>query len=149
MSDWQPLVINIDDLQWADMDSARLLSYLLGPPDAPPLLFVGVYRREEATTSAFLRHVLSDSGLNTPQTEHLAVDPLSLDEARHLTRELLSGQPDIDATLTQAIAAESDGVPFFIGELARSFAKPCVALAQRARVGLPGRCDLGARRAAV
>jgi hypothetical protein len=119
LSDWQPLVINIDDLQWADMDSARLLSYLLGPPDAPPLLFVGVYRREEATTSAFLRHVLSDSGLNTPQTEHLAVDPLSLDEARHLTRELLSGQPDIDATLIQAIAAESDGVPFFIGELAR------------------------------
>ncbi|HEY2733439.1 MAG TPA: AAA family ATPase, partial [Polyangiales bacterium] len=119
LSDWQPLVINIDDLQWADMDSARLLSYLLGPPDPPPLLFVGVYRREEAATSAFLRHVLADSGLNTSLTEHVAVDPLSSDEAIHLTRELLLGQPPTDPTLVQAIATESEGVPFFIGELAR------------------------------
>jgi serine/threonine protein kinase len=119
LSDWQPLVINIDDLQWADMDSARMLSYLLGPPDPPPLMFVGVYRREEAGTSAFLRHVLADPGLNASNTQPLAVDALSTDEATQLTRELLSGHPLADGLFTESISAESEGVPFFIGELAR------------------------------
>jgi serine/threonine protein kinase/tetratricopeptide (TPR) repeat protein len=119
LSDWQPLVINIDDLQWADMDSARLLSYLLGPPDPPPLMFVGVYRREEAGTSAFLRHVLADTGLNGGDVQQLAVDPLSMSEATQLTRELLSSHPLADALFMEAISAESEGVPFFIGELAR------------------------------
>jgi serine/threonine protein kinase len=119
LSDWQPLVINIDDLQWADMDSARLLSYLLGPPEPPPVLFVGVYRRDEAHTSAFLRQVLADARLNTTSTLHLAVDALSSAETKRLTGELLFGHPDAAAPLIDAITTESEGVPFFIGELSR------------------------------
>jgi len=115
LSDWQPLVINIDDLQWADMDSARLLSYLLGPPDAPPALFVGVYRREEATTSAFVRHVLADPALNSPDTVQMALDPLAPDEAQLMAAQLLHERRH----LAPAVARESEGVPFFISELTR------------------------------
>ena len=119
LSDWQALVINIDDLQWADTDSARLLSYLLSPPDPPPALFVGVYRREEATITPFLRHVLADPAINSAQTVHLRVDGLAPDEAALLAEQMLHKLPAPRARLAKAIALESEGVPFFIGELTR------------------------------
>ncbi|HKU39754.1 MAG TPA: hypothetical protein VJR89_16450, partial [Polyangiales bacterium] len=121
LSDWQPLVITIDDLQWGDMDSARMLAHLLGPPDPPPILFIAVYRREEASSSPFLRALLLSSPLEggIANTEELPVDPLSADEAAHLARELLRDQPQTDASFAQSISSESEGVPFFIGELAQ------------------------------
>jgi eukaryotic-like serine/threonine-protein kinase len=121
LSDWQPLVITIDDLQWGDMDSARMLAHLLGPPDPPPVLFIAVYRREEAETSPFLRALLFSSPLEggIANTEQLAVDPLASDEAAHLARELLRDQPLADAEFARSISFESEGVPFFIGELAQ------------------------------
>ena len=41
-------VVTFDDLQWGDMASARLLAHFLGPPEPPPILFIAVYRRDEA-----------------------------------------------------------------------------------------------------
>jgi serine/threonine protein kinase/tetratricopeptide (TPR) repeat protein len=120
LSDYRPLVINIDDLQWGDADSARLLSQVVLGSDVPPILFVGSYRREEATTSPFLRHVLDDKLLasTAASVEQLAVDSLSTDDAERLMQALLQGSPAADALLVKSLAAESEGVPFFIGELA-------------------------------
>src|SRR5262249_40822909 len=44
LSDRHPLVIVIDDLQWADAASLALLSDVLRPPDAPALLLVATLR---------------------------------------------------------------------------------------------------------
>jgi tetratricopeptide (TPR) repeat protein len=121
LSDWQPLVITIDDLQWGDMDSARLLTHLLGPPDAPPILFIGAYRREERESSAFLRNLVRSSPLEggIGNSEELPVDPLTSDETTYLVRELLGDSSSADALFVRSLAAESEGVPFFIGELAQ------------------------------
>jgi len=53
-----PLVVVIDDLQWSDVDSARLLEAILAPPMAPSVLVIGVYRREDVESSDFLQQVL-------------------------------------------------------------------------------------------
>jgi serine/threonine protein kinase/tetratricopeptide (TPR) repeat protein len=119
ITDYHPLVINIDDLQWADMDSARLLAFLMGPPDPPPLLLVGAYRRDEAENSLFLRHIVSERSLGEGAAEvrELPVDALAQDEAEHLAGTLLRDLPGATALFSSAIAAEADGVPFFIAEL--------------------------------
>lgn len=43
----QPLVLVIDDLQWADSESLSLMQTLSGHPDLPDFLLLGAYRSDE------------------------------------------------------------------------------------------------------
>ncbi len=116
LADRRPLVLFIDDLQWGDLDSAALLTELLRPPDAPALLPIGCYRREDADASAFLRSFFSSqnqAGAGADRRK-LAIDPLTEAEARELAGRLLG---DDDPDRAGAIAAESGGSPFFVHEL--------------------------------
>jgi len=61
----KPLVIYIDDLQWADNDSIFLLEDLLRPPDAPPLLLICSFRTEDVEEQAFLKQLLLQTGTDT------------------------------------------------------------------------------------
>lgn len=119
ISDYQPLVMQIDDLQWGDADSARLLLHLIDGPDAPGILFLGAYRRDEEDNSPFLRQVLGEGGIDPQVTQivRVDVDALTSREAERLSHELLRDFPTANALFANTIAAEAEGVPFFIGEL--------------------------------
>ncbi len=121
LSRWKPLVLFIDDLQWGDLDSAVLLADLLRPPEPPPVLWIGCYRTEEATTNPMLRTLLPSHSALSPAVHitELALKELTSLEARDLALRLLpEGQES--AARAEAIAREAGGSPFFIGELARS-----------------------------
>ena len=111
----QPLVIYIDDLQWADADSIFLLEDLLRPPDAPPLLLIASFRTEEIEEKPFLKQLLLQTGTDTGR--EIFIGPLPGGEARELTRSLfdaakLSGEPFIES-----IVKEAGGSPFLIEQL--------------------------------
>jgi len=112
-------VVFIDDLQWGDADSANLLAELIRPPAAPPLLLVACYRQEEAETSPLLRALLGWQNKAGPAAEvrQLTLEAMTPSEARELARALTGLD---SASLSEAIARESKGNPFFIGELALS-----------------------------
>ncbi|WP_437304645.1 serine/threonine-protein kinase [Sorangium sp. So ce388] len=113
----RPLVIAIDDLQWGDIDSAHLVRELLAPPDAPELLFIGLYRSNEASHSPFLRELTELwPGDVRGGARELALELLPAEEAARLARELLG--PGTDA-VAETIAAEARGSPFLIEELVR------------------------------
>jgi tRNA A-37 threonylcarbamoyl transferase component Bud32 len=107
------LVLYVDDLQWGDLDSGSLLAELLHPPDAPPLLFIGCYRSEDAA-SVMVRGLPRGPGVH-----EIAVDQLSHVEARELALALLDHGGGRDEAAAEIIARESGGSPFFVGELVR------------------------------
>jgi eukaryotic-like serine/threonine-protein kinase len=115
IADRQPLVIYIDDLQWADADSTFLLEDILRPPDAPKLLLVGSFRTEDIEAKPFLKQILQGTGSDT--SRELFVGPLPGGEARELTRSLfasvgISSEPFIDS-----IVQEAAGSPFLLEQL--------------------------------
>jgi len=115
IADRQPLVIYIDDLQWADADSTFLLEDLLRQPNAPKLLLVGSFRTEDIEAKPFLKQLLQGTGTDT--CRELFVGPLPGGEARELTRSLfasvgISSEPFIDS-----IVQEAAGSPFLLEQL--------------------------------
>lgn len=121
LSDIRPLVLSIDDLHWGDLDSARLLLEIFGPPDPPPILFIGSYRSEEADSSPFLREILDLNayGASLTNTRYIALDRLPEFEAQQMAQKILGELSLFPSERARTIAEEADGIPFFIAELAR------------------------------
>jgi hypothetical protein len=114
-----PVILVLDDLQWGDIDGARLLAELVAQPDAPHLLVIASYRADEAAQSPFLRELaaLREAGGLDVQEVELELGPLSPEDTRSLAALLLG--PSADPAQVEAIAAESGGSPFFLEQLAQ------------------------------
>lgn len=117
MSARRPLVLWIDDLQWADVDSAALIEEVLRPPGSPPLLLIASYRSEDAS-SAFVKalEALRATGRGAIDVREIEVGTLTHAEARELALALLGDQADAERH-AEAVANESGGSPFFVDVL--------------------------------
>ncbi|MEZ4469696.1 MAG: serine/threonine-protein kinase [bacterium] len=110
----RPVVLWIDDAQWADRDSLWLLEELLRPPRVPALLLVLCVRDDAlAHWSASARDLRA---MPLPWF-HLEVHPLAPGDATRLAVSLLGPR---DELLARSLAAESGGNPFFIQWLSRT-----------------------------
>ena len=117
ISDRQPLVLWIDDLQWADADSTALLEDLLRPPDAPPLLLLASFRTEDIEAKPFLQSLLKKTGTRTQR--ELRLGELAPAEARDIARALLSPEVPDGSQIIESIVKEARGNPFLLEQLAR------------------------------
>lgn len=112
----RPLVVVLDDLQWADVASLNLLGFLGPQLRASSLLVVGTYRPDEVG----LHHRLSDTlaALARHQVvQRVELDGLNEAEVADLVATV-TGTP-VSAQLVAAVQARTDGNPFFVVELAR------------------------------
>jgi len=99
-----PVVIAIDDLQWADTDSLALLREIVHPPNAPSVLVIATWRRDAGTPPDLPGDVRA-----------IELAPLSAAEGRQLIAMLA---PDREAE-AEALIGEAGGHPMFLHELAR------------------------------
>ncbi|MDY7233151.1 trifunctional serine/threonine-protein kinase/ATP-binding protein/sensor histidine kinase [Hyalangium rubrum] len=113
-----PLVMFLDDLQWADLASLRLLQSLLTEEDAPAMLWIGAYRDNEVSPSHPLMMALVEvRKAKTPVTD-LQLEPLSLEQLQHLVGDALPGAGrELIAPLSEQVHEKTGGNPFFVLQL--------------------------------
>ncbi|HEX8700891.1 MAG TPA: AAA family ATPase, partial [Myxococcaceae bacterium] len=84
-----PLVVFLDDLQWADPASLQLLQHLLTHPKAPPVLWLGAYRDDEPDALHPLKALQEELRKARTRVTDLELEPLSPEQLRALVAEAL------------------------------------------------------------
>lgn len=119
VSEGAPLLLLLDDLHWADAGTVDLIRHVLSAGRPLHIVLVGTFRDADVGVDDPLAVTLAalhrESGV-----ERLPLRGLGDDELLDFL-ELIAGQPmDADGVaLRDALAAETDGNPFFVGELLR------------------------------
>jgi DNA-binding SARP family transcriptional activator len=119
VSEYQPVVLVLDDLQWADKGSLALLRHLVATEQSREILILATYRDSELTYADALRETLGTL------RRHDGVGRIELtgldDSAVVSYLEAAAGQ-DLDEAgvgLAHAVFRETDGNPFFVSEVLR------------------------------
>ncbi|HLO85575.1 MAG TPA: AAA family ATPase [Nostocaceae cyanobacterium] len=115
-----PLVIFLDDLQWADAASLKLIQLLMKETDIKYLLLICAYRDNEVSSVHPFMMAL-DSIRQTPAIiNQITLKPLDECDLNHLIADTLSC-PELNAsTLTQLVIGKTQGNPFFTNQLLKS-----------------------------
>ena len=119
LSAHQPVVLVLDDLQWADKGTLLLLRSLVAAEQAMRVLVLGTYRDSELSHS----HPLLDTLAALRRQNGVSrIELTGLDDSGVVSfMEAAAGQTldDAGVSLAHAVYRETDGNPFFVSELLR------------------------------
>jgi DNA-binding CsgD family transcriptional regulator len=110
------LILILDDLHWAEPSSIQLFQHLARRLAGASLLLVGAYRTDDVSNVHPLTALLAEQRRND-STQRLQLAPFTTDEVAALVYGLAGGAPAVP--VVEAIARQTEGNPFFIGEMVR------------------------------
>ncbi|BDA74454.1 serine/threonine protein kinase [Calothrix sp. PCC 7716] len=117
-----PLVIFLDDLQWADSASLKLIRLLIADDSSRYLFLIGAYRDNEVNPTHPLIQTLGKLRQADTAIHNITVEPLLLTHVEQLVAETLN------ETITEArvkllaelVFNKTQGNPFFLTQLLKS-----------------------------
>ena len=119
----RPLVLVLDDLQWADQPTLLLLKYLLLSSQPMRALVVGTYRSTEREQHDALNSLLADLR-REPGVEWVELGGLPAEDVVEMAQDLAQECLEPAAVqLVRVLWEQTDGNPFFIGEIVRSLSE--------------------------
>lgn len=115
-----PLVIFIDDLQWADKSSLALLEHLISLENIPYLLLISAYRTEEVHSQHLIHTTINKIKAATTQIEGINLKPLDVETVTTFISDALHTSHKECQTLAQLIHDKTNGNPFFMIQFLKS-----------------------------
>src|SRR5262249_35927560 len=133
-----PVMLILDDLQWAGTSELLLLKHVVRSATPMRLLIIGTYRDNELTRTPALRALLADirreAGVERIAMGGLDEDGVAKFMSAAVGHELDEGQ----LALARAISRDTDGSPLFVEEILRDLMDSGAALGSGEQRGGPG-----------
>jgi predicted ATPase/transcriptional regulator with GAF, ATPase, and Fis domain len=107
-----PLVLFLDDLQWADPATLTLLPLFLSNPDLTGLLVIGAYRDNEVSPAHPLAATIEQIAVRAAVTR-ITLPPLGAEELAALLGDAMGVGPEVTGPLGALVHEKTGGNPFF------------------------------------
>ena len=115
-----PITLFLDDVQWADVFSLKLLEFMLTDLDTKFLLVIVSYRDEEVDMSHPFMNTLEILQKNGIQTNSIQLGPLEIEHSTELVADTLRTRRRDVSELAGLIHHKTQGNPFFLKEFLKS-----------------------------
>ncbi len=115
-----PLIIFLDDLQWSDVGTLKVLEMLMVDSETSHLLVLGAFRDGEVGPEHPLRQILGEIEASDKRVTQVALTPLNLDHTTSLVRDALVPAIEEPRRLARMVQIKTGGNPFFVGVFIKS-----------------------------
>ena len=111
-----PLVIFLDDLQWADSATLKWLQAIMVNAETGYLLLIGAYRDNEVSLTHPLMITLDSLRSQAVIIHSIALAPLSLHPLSQLIADTLHSNTNTVKPLAELVIRKTSGNPFFVNQ---------------------------------
>lgn len=116
-----PLVVFLDDMQWADLASLEILELIYASSKLESFLIIGAYRSNEVSLTHPMKLSLDNIAKKIGHVEDIELLPLDISAVNQLLRDMLKKE-DVEA-LGQLLIQKTEGNPFFLKQFIYTMAK--------------------------
>ncbi|MCU0542721.1 MAG: AAA family ATPase [Oscillatoriaceae cyanobacterium Prado104] len=111
-----PLVIFLDDLQWADSATLKLIELMMTDEATQYLFLIGAYRDNEVSPTHPLMMTVETLRNQEAIINEIALLPLGVEQITHLIAETLHSDRKSVKPLAELVVSKTDGNPFFVNQ---------------------------------
>ncbi len=115
-----PLVLFIDDLQWADSSSLSLLHVLMTDRESKHLLCIGAFRDNEVSASHPFVITVGEMEEESVIIKRIAIGNLSNENINELIADATNSSTDESESLTKLVYQKTSGNAFFVTQFLKS-----------------------------
>ncbi len=115
-----PLVLFLDDLQWADSASLKQILFLVTAPETRHLLIVGAYRNNEVGATHLLLLTVEEIKKAGATVNTISLSPLDTSNVNQLISDALKCRKEDSLELAALVTKKTAGNPFFIDEFLKT-----------------------------
>ncbi|MDM8553238.1 AAA family ATPase [Desulfococcaceae bacterium HSG7] len=109
-----PLVVFLDDLQWIDSATLKLLELVMNDIDNTSFFFIGAYRDNEVDPTHPLLVTLDKLREERVTMNRITLHPLAFEHIQQLIAESVHHTPEAVSALTDSVMRKTGGNPFFV-----------------------------------
>ncbi|MEG4397332.1 AAA family ATPase, partial [Microcoleus sp. BROC3] len=115
-----PLVIFLDDLQWADSATLKLLQVMMADEETKYLFLMGAYRDNEVSPTHPLIMTLEGLQNQSAIINHITLTPLDIEHITNLIADTVRRDRGSVILLAELVVGKTQGNPFFVNQFLRT-----------------------------